>query len=164
MSSQNLMRLYKYDFSEFAKIGSAYGEVGADGRFVYDGLDSYWQEDGRFALTVHADCRPAGFILVNRWSALDRDLDHAVAEFFILRSYRRNGVGSRAAGTLFEHWPGRWEVPVACYNKPALAFWRHAVAAVVDATVEEYPGDGERWAGQVLCFDNRVRKSSKTPP
>jgi predicted acetyltransferase len=152
----NLMQLYKYDFSEFAAVGSRYGEVGPDGRYTYEGLDSYWREDGRVPLTVQADRWLAGFILVNRWSALNRQLDHSVAEFFVLRKYRRIGVGSRAAKTLFERWPGRWEVGVAWYNKPALAFWRKAIAAAVDGAVEEYAGDGERWSGTVLCFDNRA--------
>ena len=31
----NLIQLYKYDFSEFAAVGSGYGEVSADGLFVY---------------------------------------------------------------------------------------------------------------------------------
>jgi predicted acetyltransferase len=153
----NLMQLYKYDFSEFAEVGSRYGEVGSDGRFTYHGLDSYWREDGRLPLTVQADSRLAGFILVNQWSALNREIDHSVAEFFVLRKYRRIGVGSRAARTLFQRWPGRWEVPVAWYNKPALSFWRKTIAASVDGTVEEYAGDGERWIGTVLCFDNRER-------
>ena len=106
----NLMQLYKYDFSELAQIGSPYGEVGSDGKFVYEGLDSYWREDGRVPLTVQAHDRLVGFILVNRWSALSRKLDHSVAEFFVLRKYRRIGVGSRAARVLFERWPGagRW--------------------------------------------------------
>src|ERR1700752_3431825 len=101
----NLIQLYKYDFSEFAKVGSRYGEVSADGLFAYEGLDSYWQEDGRFAFTIHADSRLAGFALVNRWSALDRPLDHAVGEFFVLRKYRRHRVGWRAARLLFARWP-----------------------------------------------------------
>ena len=80
----NLMQLYKYDFSEFAEVGARYGEVGPDGRFTYEGLDSYWREDGRVPLIVQADGRLAGFILVNRWSALNRVLDHSVGEFFVL--------------------------------------------------------------------------------
>jgi predicted acetyltransferase len=155
----NLIQLYKYDFSEFAQIGSPYGEVGSDGRFVYDGLDSYWREEDRIPLTIQADGRLAGFILMNRWSALNRELDHSVGEFFVLRNYRRVGVGSRAAKLLFERWPGRWEVGVASYNKPAQCFWRKAIAASVDSTVEECAGDGKRWVGPVLCFDNRVRKT-----
>ena len=155
----NLMQLYKYDFSEFAEVGSRYGEVGPDGRFIYEGLESYWREDGWFALTVEADSRLAGFVLVNQWSALNRVLDHSVAEFFVLRKYRRIGVGSRAAKVLFERWPGRWEVSVARYNKPALLFWRKAIRGAVDGHVEEYTGDFERQIGTVLRFDSRTRKS-----
>jgi len=155
----NLMQLYLYDFSEFAEIGTVHGEVGSDGRFAYDWLDNYWREDGRIPLIMQAGSRLVGFILVNRWSVLDRQLDKSVAEFFILRKYRRIGVGSRAAKLLFERWPGRWEVPVAGYNKPALCFWRKTIPAIVDATVEEYAGDGKRWVGTVLCFDNRERSS-----
>jgi predicted acetyltransferase len=108
---------------------------------------------------VEADGRLAGFVLVNRWSALNRLVDHAVAEFFVLRKYRRIGVGSRAARILFERWPGRWEVAVARYNKPALAFWRKAIPAAVDGAVEEYTGDFERRIGTALCFDSRTRRA-----
>jgi len=93
----NFIQLYKHDFSELAEIGSPYCEVGSDGRYTYDGLDSYWREEGRFALTTHADDRLAGFILVNRWSALNRQLDHSVGELFVLRKYRRLGVTMPAA-------------------------------------------------------------------
>jgi len=148
----NLIQLYKYDFSEFAAVGSGYGEVSADGLFAYDGLDLYWREDGRIAFTIHADGRLAGFALVNRWSALDRPLDHSVGEFFVLRKYRRHRVGWRAARLLFERLPGRWEVGVAWYNPPALAFWRAVVPLAADGPVEECPGDGKRWAGPVLSF------------
>jgi predicted acetyltransferase len=152
----NLIQLYKYDFSEFAEIGSPYGEVGPDGRFTYEGLDNYWRDDGWFALKVEAEGRLAGFVLVNRWSALNRMLDHSVAEFFVLRKYRRIGVGSRAAKVLFERRPGRWEIAVARYNKPALSFWRKAIRAAVNGPFEEYAGDFERHIGTVFCFDSRT--------
>jgi hypothetical protein len=47
-----LLQLYKYDFSEFAPIGSPHGEVDAEGRFAYPGLESYWQESGRIPLLI----------------------------------------------------------------------------------------------------------------
>ncbi len=133
----NLLQLYLRDFSEFATVGTPHGEVDAEGRFPYVGLDSYWREDGRVALTIEADARLAGFALINRWSALNRPLDHSVAEFFVLRKYRRHRVGSRAAKLLFERFPGRWEAPIAWYNQPALAFWRAAVAPCADGGIEE---------------------------
>ena len=76
------------------------------------------------ALLIRADDHLAGFALVNQWSALELPLDHAVAEFFVLRKYRRARVGTRAALFIFRRYPGRWEVPVVWCNPPALAFWR----------------------------------------
>src|SRR5260370_31815996 len=75
----NLLQLYLHDFSEFAAVGTPHGEVDAEGRFAYARLDDYWREDGRVALTIEADARLAGFALINRWSALNRPLDHSVA-------------------------------------------------------------------------------------
>jgi predicted acetyltransferase len=152
---ENLIQLYLHDFSEFATVGSEYGEVGSDGRFAYRGLDSYWREDGRVPYVIRADDRLVGFALVNQWSALARPVDQAVAEFFILRKYRRIGIGRRAARLMFESCRGRWEIPVAAYNQSALSFWRRTVLTAVEQTVEEHPRDDDRWSGTVLCFDNR---------
>lgn len=146
-----LMQLYLHDFSEHAPLGSPHGEVDEDGRFAYPALDAYWREPGLLPFLVRADGCVAGFALVNRWSALERPLDHAVAEFFTLRKYRLARVGTRAARLLFDRLPGRWEVPVAAYNQGAILFWR-AVARKMRVRVEERGGDGQRWRGPVLCF------------
>ena len=147
-----LLQLYKYDFSEFAPIGSPYGEVDAEGRFSYPGLESYWQDSARIPLLIRADDHLAGFVLVHQWSALDQPLDHCVAEFFVLRKYRRARVGTRAALLIFRRYPGRWEVPVAWYNPPAQAFWRAVSEGLGPVEVEDLAGDGKRWAGPVLRF------------
>jgi predicted acetyltransferase len=148
----NLLQLYLHDFSEFAEFGTARGEVGPDGRFPYQWLDYYWQEEGRVPLFIRADGQLAGFALVNRWSALNRPLDHAMAEFFILRRYRRQGIGSLAAAMAFARFPGRWEVPATWYNRPALAFWRRAISAAIGENPHEHAVEGERWHGTVFCF------------
>jgi predicted acetyltransferase len=148
-----LLQLYKYDFSEFAPIGSPYGEVDEEGRFApYPGLESYWQDSGHIPLLIRADDHLAGFVLVHQWSALGLPLDHGVAEFFVLRKYRRTRVGARAALLVFRRYTGRWEVPVAWYNPPALAFWRSVAETLAPVEVEEIAGDGKRWAGPVLCL------------
>lgn len=91
--------------------------------------------------------------MLNQWSALDLPLDRAMAEFFVLRKYRRARVGTRGALLLFHRYPGRWEVPVAGYNRPALLFWRRTTRLAAAGKAEEYVGDGERWSGTVLRFD-----------
>lgn len=147
-----LLQLYLHDFSEFAPRGSPYGEVDAEGLFAYPpGLDGYWREPGHMPLLIRADGRVAGFALVNRWPPLDAPLDHALAEFFVLRKYRRAGVGRRAAQALFSLYPGRWQVGVASYNTPALSFWRMVARHL--PSVEERLGTEGRWEGVVLCFE-----------
>ncbi len=144
-----LLQLYLHDFSEHASAGSPYGEVDETGCFPYLYLDLYWREPGRLPFLIRAGGRIAGFVLVNQWFASGQPGDHCVAEFFILRKYRRAGLGTAAARGLFTMLPGVWEVPIAHYNAAAQRFWRHALA---DRAFTEIEGYGARWAGPILRF------------
>src|SRR5436305_8412765 len=87
----NLMQLYAHDFSEFHEI-----EIGPDGKFTYKDLSLYWSEEGRHPFLVRVDGKPAGFVLVKKGSEVSGDrTTWDIAEFFVLRGYRRRGVGSR---------------------------------------------------------------------
>jgi predicted acetyltransferase len=90
----NLLELYAYDLSEIFPL-----ELQPDGRFDYEQLPLYWSEpDRRFPFLIRCDARLAGFALVTRGSpASDDPADFDVAEFFVLRRYRRRGVGRQAA-------------------------------------------------------------------
>ncbi len=148
----NLLQLYLHDFSEFAPLETPHGEVDSEGRFPFESLDPYWREEAHRALLITFDDRTAGFVLLHDWSALDRDIDHAIAEFFVMRKYRRNGVGKATLKLLLERYPGRWEIPVAFYNKPALKFWRKVIPLVASGRVEATESDNERWRGTVYSF------------
>ncbi len=146
-----LLQLYLHDFSEHAALDGPHGEVDEAGRFSYADPDACWRDPERVPLLIRHAGRVAGFVLVNARSALGRPLDHAVAEFFVLRKFRLARVGTRAALLLFARWPGRWEVPVASYNQEAILFWR-SVARALPVPVEERRGDGVRPGGPVLAF------------
>jgi predicted acetyltransferase len=64
---------------------------------------------------------------------------HDVTEFFIMRKFRRPGVGKRAAAGLFQRYPGRWTVRQQVSNPAATAFWRTAIRY----SFEESEHDGE---------------------
>jgi len=108
---------------------------GSDGRFGYSRLPLYWSEpERRFAFLIRADGAVAGFALATRGSPAAADPDFLdVAEFFVLRPYRRLGVGRRAAWLLWDRLPGPWTVRVAEANREGLAFWADAVGAVAPA-------------------------------
>jgi predicted acetyltransferase len=140
----NLLELYLHDLSEVFPI-----EVGPDGRFAYDKLPLYWSEPtSRFAFTIRSGEKMAGFAFATRGSpATSEPEDLDVAEFFILRRYRRSGVGRRAAFALWDQMRGRWVVRVSETNGGALKFW--------EALVRDYTGGayslGE-WRGKSSTF------------
>lgn len=148
----NLLELYIHDMSEvFPHL-----ELGPDGRFGYRRLPLYWSEpDRRFAFLIRCDGRIGGFVLVTRGSPAVSDpnvLD--VAEFFVVRQYRRAGVGRQAVFLLWDRLPGKWIVRVLEENRGALAFWRAAVAAFTgeaftESVLRDPPND---W--RVFSFDS----------
>jgi predicted acetyltransferase len=119
----NLLELYMHDFCEFVDV-----EIGPDGRFGYSDLDIYWTEPARHPLLVYVDTRLAGFALID---GLARGSPEAtvwdVAEFFILRGYRRAGIGTEVAHQVWKRFPGAWQVRVIVSNQPAYRFWHHAI-------------------------------------
>ena len=132
----NLLELYAHDFSEFLAL-----EVGPDGRFGYPPLSSYWLEAGRHPFLVRVEGRLAGFILVKREAAA-----WDMAEFFVLRRYRKRGVGVRAAHLIWSRFPGVWEVRVLEAN-PAVKFWERAIARFVGKSLTSISREvkGRRW-------------------
>jgi len=146
----NLFELYAYDFSEMLPL-----KLGPDGRFGYEPLPLYWQEAHRFPFLVRANGELAGFALVQRGSQVSAATDvWDLAEFFVLRSYRRRSVGLRAAQAVWKMFPGPWEVRVLANNTPALEFWRHAVSDFVGRpSVPTFvEANGETW--HVFAFNS----------
>jgi predicted acetyltransferase len=113
---RHLLELYGHDFSELTGA-----DVGADGRFGYRYLDAYWTDPARHPFLVRVDGRLAGFALVRSGSP------HDMAEFFVMRKYRRGGVGAEAARAVFAAFPGEWQVRELHANVGAVAFWRDAI-------------------------------------
>ena len=120
----NLLELYAHDFSEFRSI-----EIGSDGRFGYQPLPLYWSDTGRHPFLVEMGGKLAGLILVKKGSEVSGDATAwDMAEFFVLRRYRRRGIGLQAAHLVWKQFPGRWEVRVMESNLSALPFWVNAIS------------------------------------
>jgi predicted acetyltransferase len=143
-----LFELYAYDFSEILAI-----DVGDDGLFRAPALDEFWTCPRPHAFLIGVDGRLAGFALVQEGSRLTNDeAVWDVAEFFVMRKYRRQGVGEHVARSLFDRFRGRWEVRQRIENHGATAFWRRAVGRYTDGRFEEVVWDDERWRGPVHRF------------
>lgn len=135
---KNLMQFYIYDFSEFVP-----NDVESDGLFKpYASLDDYWQEEEhRFPYLIKISEKCVGFVLV-RSNNSERYNYFSIAEFFVMRKYRRSGIGKAAAGRLFDLYKGNWEVEQRESNMPAQAFWRKVIADYTQGAFAERAENG----------------------
>ncbi|UJW85611.1 GNAT family N-acetyltransferase [Devosia sp. SL43] len=116
----NLIQLYLYDMTESMPF-----PVGADGCFEYDFLDRFWQ----FPYLIYSNDEIAGFALViDECPLTERRSCWFMAEFFVLKAYRRSGVGQAALSAITANHPGDWHIGVPEDNRPAQAFWGRALA------------------------------------
>ena len=141
----NLLELYVHDLSAaFPSI-----EMGPDGRFGYRDLALYWSEpERRFPFLIRSDARVVGFALAKRGSPVTDDPNvFDVAEFFVIRRYRRSGVGRRAAVLLWNRLPGAWIVRVSEGNPGAVPFWSGVIGEFTNGAATEYrrPGNPHPW-------------------
>ena len=153
----NLLELYAHDFSEFIDL-----QLQSDGRFGYPRLSLYWQEEGRLPFLVKVDGYLAGFVLVSRGSRVRDDPEvWDMAEFFIVRRYRKRGIGAAIAQEIWRRFPGAWEVRVLASNEPARAFWAAAIRGFPGARAEEATNEveGKRW--HVFAFVSPVVGGAK---
>lgn len=129
-----LLQFYLHDLSRFDGTSP-----GPGGEFAYEYFDHYWDAalagiEAREPYFIRVDGEVAGLALLRhllngRWQ---------VAEFFVLRAFRRRGAGLAAAVALFALHPGPWEVAIHPRNEPARRFWQQAIAAA-DATAWDTP-------------------------
>jgi len=139
----NLLELYAYDFSDFHNI-----ELGDDGRFGYPKLPLYWTDPNRHAFLVRLNGKLAGLVLVKRGSEVSGDEGvHDIAEFFVIRAYRRRGIGTQIAHATWRRFPGPWEVRVMASNQAACRFWQCAISAFTGgaAPFTRFEKGGEEW-------------------
>ncbi len=145
---ENLFQLYAYDWSELASL-----DVGRDGRFAAPMLDAYWREGDHHPFLIRVDGRLAGFVLVAARSRLTGAAGvFDMAEFFVMRRYRRQGVGFAAASAAFERFPGRWEIRQRDENAAATAFWGRVVARYTGGKFQQLRCDDATWVGPVQTF------------
>lgn len=149
----NLLELYAYDFSEFLDL-----ELGEDGRFGYKHLPLYWSDPNRHPFLAKVDGKLAGLVLVKKGSEISsNETIWDMAEFFVVRTYRRRGIGTDIAQEVWGRFPGRWEIRVMESNQAGHQFWERAISTFVGEAVRSarIEKGGRGWC--VFSFEsNRV--------
>ena len=155
---RRMMQLYLYD------LGTIDGwNIGADGSFGDSAkIERFWTERGRRSFFIRADGALAGFALIRDEATYAGAGTHEISEFFVLRRFRRRGVGEQAARMLFDLAPGPWELSQLASNVAAQQFWRAVIDRYTGGKFSEsdeaHDHDGWPWKGRVHRFEARRRR------
>jgi predicted acetyltransferase len=143
-----LNEYYVYDFSELIDV-----DVDETGRFGAARLERHFADPLCHPFLLRADGKLAGFAIHEGRSRLTGEVGvNDVAEFFVMRSYRKAGVGERAATALFNRFAGSWEVRQVPANVAATSFWRKVIGRYTGGTHTEVDWDGPTFRGIVQRF------------
>ena len=148
----NLLQFYEYDWSE---IG---GLVDVNEQGLFQSASDAWSDPSFKAFLFRVEGHWAGFAFVKRHSLLT-DAGAStwfMDEFFVMRRYRRAGIGTGTATRLFEQFTGWWEVAQAAPNAVAQAFWRTVIGRHA-GDYEETLLEDDRWRGPVQRFRTPAR-------
>ena len=146
----NLLELYQHDMSEYTP-----GDVDADGRFALVDVQRYLEDSLCAAHFFLIDGAYAGFGLVDQ-DVLLPESQRRMAEFFVLRKYRRKGIGARAARHIFDQTRCKWEVAELIQNAPAIDFWRRLLFSYANGALAEHELHRDHWSAYVQCFDSAL--------
>lgn len=118
----NLLELYAYDFTEYCDF-----DIGESGFYGYEHLAAYWSDENRFPYLIYVEKKLAGFSLVQKISTSIGTEKWDMSEFFIMKKYKRQGIGTDAACEIWRQFKGAWQVRVLVSNPIACAFWLQAI-------------------------------------
>lgn len=117
---RNLLEFGAYDLSELNGAN-----VSEKGSYIWSLNHRDWYADPNYDLYfIRVDGKLAGFVIIKHIGKENvRYLNH----FFILRKFRRSGIGKAAAIQAFNLYSGSWRVSEFDWNVPAQLFWRKVI-------------------------------------
>ncbi|MFA4827003.1 MAG: GNAT family N-acetyltransferase [Candidatus Shapirobacteria bacterium] len=128
---------------------------GEPGEYKY--LDSYWQKPDRFPFFIEVDEKIAGFVLVNSYN-LVIDEGKNIAEFYVEKEFRKNGIGREASRQIFNLFPGKWEIRQIIENPKARLYWLKLMTEFTKNNFTEKFVDNDKWHGWIQVFNMNGNK------
>lgn len=138
----NLFEYYLHDMAQWFRF-----DIGDDGRYGYD-MSRHWEQDDAVYL-AQLDGKPAGFAILSTAGKWLEEPNIDVEEFFVVRKFRRSGVGKEFITTLWDQQSGTWLIRVLEANLPAVPFWRNTISSY---TSNDYREDRRMVEEEAWCF------------
>lgn len=130
-----LFQLYYYENSDWAAE-----DVGEDGLFdaCAASIADYVNNPAKGAYWIRKDGALAGFVVTEPADLPGGRRAEELADLFVLKRYRRQGIALAAVRELASKFEGPWIVAVYQNDSRAAAFWRQAFTNLALASVRRY--------------------------
>ena len=120
---ESLFQLFAYDFSELMGM-----YINDDGKYPeLNDMEDYYSKPNYCTYFVKVEGKLAGIAVIR----FDEESNY-FRHFFVMRKYRRSGVGQNSVHMIFNLYPGKWRVSPFDFNKPAILFWKNVFDVYTD--------------------------------
>ena len=141
-----MLELYQYELSDIWDQ-----DLDLHGEYGY-ALDRFWNTPHSKAYIFKQDGQYAGFALLDDRVKIPGGR-YWMDQFFVMKKYRRTGLGRTAALALFAQHRGAWQVGQMPDNLAAQRFWRTVIAEYTAGQFSETQVTSGWWLGVVQSFD-----------
>lgn len=114
----NINQKYLYEMTNYYN-----DEMDNKGNYQYGYFDLYFTEKNRKAYFIYSNNTIAGFVMINKCSYLNKNIDYNIAEFTIFQTYRHKHIALKAIEAIFKQYKGSWEIKYNEKNLPAKNLW-----------------------------------------
>jgi len=142
------VQISEYEMSDIIST-----DVDDSGNYAYPFFEEYFLDSSRAVYFAEVDSHYAGMAMVNHYSRLNNQNTNCIAEFIILKKYRRKGIGRYFSNWIFEKHLGNWEVFIHESNKIAQQFWNSVIQSYTCGKFEHKVLEG-RHSGILYMFCN----------
>ena len=142
-----MLELYQHDLSDVWDQ-----DIDEHGEYGYS-LDRHWSDSDHRPYVILVQSKYAGLALVNGEVKVPGGR-YWLEQYFIIKKYRRKGVGRAAATRLFDSLPGQWQVGQMPLNLPAQAFWRATINGYTSGNYSESEIKLGSWRGVLQEFSS----------
>ena len=148
---RRLLQLYQHDWSEI----TGEGHISNKGLYTHINLNKFWKYPKSQAFIIKVSGEITGFVMIKKHSYLINEKPSMVIdEFFVLRNFRKQKIGTEAAMRIFNLFPGRWQVAEMHVNKRAQKFWNKIISIYTGNNYKETIENSKLWRGPVQIFNS----------
>jgi predicted acetyltransferase len=149
---KHLMTLFLHDLSEF----NGDLEINQDtGLFEFDVFEWFFEKEGLTPFFITFENNIIGFILLQSGHYTNQEhYDYFLNSFFILKKYRRRGLGRETCKQFFNQFPGRYTIGQVSNNVRAIHFWKNVYKSLnIEFYEREMIEDGHKVFYQYFKVD-----------